>query len=78
MGWPMLRLSKSFPWVPPVTSTVPSGRSVALCWRRRNFMGAATAQAGFAAFKSMISTMLVGAPPPMKMTLPTSYITDGA
>ena len=41
-------------------------------------MGAATAQAGFGAFRSMISTMLVGAPPPMKMTLPTSYITDGA
>ena len=65
------------PLVPPVTSTFPSGRSVALSCRRAKAIEATERQAGVDAFRSMTSAVLVGgSPPPMTKTLPSSYITD--
>jgi hypothetical protein len=59
--------------VPPVTSTVPSGRIVALACRRPISMEPVGVQAGAAAARSMISAVFFGKfegqgslpPPPM-------------
>ena len=65
------------PLVPPVTSTLPSGSSVALRWRRANAMDPTSRQAGVAAFRSITSAALVGgSTPPITSTLPSSYITE--
>src|SRR5215204_6803934 len=66
--------------VPPVTSTVPSGRMVALVWRRRNAMGATAPQVGLAAARSIISAEFCGKlgqvfPPPPRYNTSVSNIT---
>src|SRR5678815_3506328 len=73
-----MSLLKPAPLVPPVTSTVPSGRVVALWWRRENCIGPAVdVHDGDATFRSIVSHVLVGGSPPPKMTyLPSPYCTE--
>src|SRR2546422_10043753 len=72
-------LSNPPPLLPPVTSTVPSGSSVPLCWRRANPIDAVFVHLGEDEFRSMVSAVLVGgSPPPAYKILPASYITAGA
>src|SRR6476660_9697980 len=64
------------PLVPPVTSTLPSARSVALVWRRANAMPGTVRQAGEAWLRSITSADAVGgSPPPAYRILPGAYIT---
>ena len=62
--------------VPPVTSTLPSGNSVALSMRRAYCMVPAARQLGMAWLRSMTSALFTGgSPPPTTKTLPGAYIT---
>src|SRR6478672_8074019 len=63
------------PYVPPVTSTVPSGNSVLLRWRRGMLMDATERHDGVSAFRSMTSAVAVGgSAPPATRILPSAYI----
>src|SRR3954468_6423010 len=74
--------------LPPVTSTLPSGRSVALSCRRPTDIGATERQDGVGALRSMTSAVALGRMvgvalgsgsrgfPPTRRTLPSAYITD--
>ncbi len=63
------------PDVPPVASTVPSGNSVLLTWRRGMFMDATERHDGVAAFRSMTSAVAVGgSAPPATRILPSAYM----
>ena len=65
---------------------MPSGSSVVLSWRRGSAIGATYRHAGFAAPRSMTSTVAVGISdgglaalrgfPPAMSTLPGSYMTE--
>src|SRR5689334_22778423 len=48
--------------VPPVTSTSPSGRIVALRWRRAKCIGSVLVQRGPLALRSIVSAVGVGEP----------------
>ena len=62
--------------LPPVTSTVPSGSTVALSWRRALAMVPAGCQAGVGRFKSIFSAVARGGSfPPTINTFPGSYMT---
>src|SRR5689334_14403384 len=77
------------PVVPPVTSTVPSGRMVEFVWRRANCIEPALVHWGDGWLRSIFSAVAVGAderasgvwaqvalpPPPAYRILPGSYIT---
>src|SRR5918997_1082954 len=64
--------------VPPVTSTLPSARTVAFMCRRGYCIEPVHCHP-FAVFRSMVSAVLVGGPPPPTIsTLPGSYITAEA
>jgi len=54
------------PLVPPVTSTLPSGSSVALIWPRANAMDPTGRQAGVAAFRSITSARGSAIAPPSR------------
>ena len=61
------------PLVPPVTSTLPSGRIVAFGCRRAMAIGGTDRQLGIAWFRSITSAALVGgSPPPSCSTFPSS------
>src|SRR6478736_78842 len=61
--------------VPPVTRTVPSARSVRLCWRRATAMAPTKVQVTDPA-RSICSAVLVGVlPPPTRRIFPASYMT---
>src|SRR5437870_13765742 len=85
---PGLMSTKPPPVVPPVMSTVPSGRMVELRCRRGTDIDATLVHAGDGAFRSMISAVAVGTdafasgvgqfgspPPPAYRIFPASYIT---
>jgi hypothetical protein len=55
-----MAVALSVPLLPPVTRTLPSGRSVALCCFRLSAMGATACQAGVAAVRSITSAVFVG------------------
>ncbi len=57
-------LSNPPPLLPPVTSTVPSGSSVPLCWRRAFAIEPVFVHVGEDEFRLMISAVLVGGSPP--------------
>src|SRR6185436_3897672 len=72
--------------LPPVTRTLPSGRSVAVCCRRAKDIEGTMRQAGLGRERSMTSALalgrtegvmlgLIGLPPTIS-TLPLSYITE--
>ncbi len=58
-----VHLGPPFPCVPPMTSTVPSGSSVALCWRRAKCMSSVFFHCGTVSLRSRISASLSGAFP---------------
>src|SRR5687768_4732217 len=67
-------LLKPLALVPPVTSTVPSARSVALVWRRATDIDP-TRDHVRAPSRSITSAVAVGEPPPTTRIFPASYMT---
>src|SRR5262252_7506705 len=71
-----LSLLNPEPLVPPVASTVPSGKMVALTCRREYCIDPVFCHSGMGWLRSMISHVFVGgSAPPMTMYLPSPYCT---
>ena len=62
--------------VPPITSTLPSGKTTEFCIERAYVIDSIGVMIGALPFRSIVMAVLTaGSPPPAKSIFPTSYIT---